>query len=406
MATAIAVMPIAARAETLAEAFASAYQSNPVLAAARARQEALEEAPEQARAGGRLTAAVDGGAGYDRFDYGKGGGATVSANLPIWTGGRVSSAVRAAKGDAAAGAEGLRDTEAMVLSAVVSAYAELLYDQQAVAIAQADIKLLDTQVAESQSRFNLGQATKTDVARLQAQQASAVSSLAAAEATLASSTADYRAVVGHDPGQLTPQSVVPGTLPSTLDVARDQVLARNPLYRRSQAAGVAAAARVDQARANGAPFLSVAGAYGYDANLDDGASHGFPRASSIGLALHVPLLTGGLVASQVRQASAERRAAQFDITAAERQALREAETAWANLIGAQHRVSANHAGVAAADLALNGVRAEYGYDLRTTLDILVADESLRGSQLALARSDSDVLIAQAALLRATGQLGR
>ena len=37
--------------------------------------------------------------------------------------------------------------------------------------------------------------------------------------------------------------------------------------------------------------------------------------------------------------------------------------------------------------------------LRTTLDILVADESLRAAQLALARSRSDALVAQAELLR-------
>ncbi|RZL51426.1 MAG: type I secretion protein TolC, partial [Sphingomonas sp.] len=53
-----------------------------------------------------------------------------------------------------------------------------------------------------------------------------------------------------------------------------------------------------------------------------------------------------------------------------------------------------------------GVRAEYSFSLRTTLDILIADETLRSAQLALARSRSDVLIGQAALLRATGQLGR
>ena len=97
-----------ARAETLAQAVDMAYASNPVLAAARARQESLAETPEQARAAGRLTAAADAAAGYDKFDYGKGGAATVSADLPIWTGGRVSSSVRAAERDVAAGAEGLR----------------------------------------------------------------------------------------------------------------------------------------------------------------------------------------------------------------------------------------------------------------------------------------------------------
>lgn len=78
-----------AGAETLHEAVLAAYASNPSLAAARARQDALAEAPEQARAGGRLTAAFDGSGGYDRFGFGKGVGGNASASLPIWTGGRV-----------------------------------------------------------------------------------------------------------------------------------------------------------------------------------------------------------------------------------------------------------------------------------------------------------------------------
>jgi len=45
-----------------------------------------------------------------------------------------------------------------------------------------------------------------------------------------------------------------------------------------------------------------------------------------------------------------------------------------------------------------------GYDLRTTLDILIADESFRSTQLALAQSQCDRLSAEAALLRAIGSL--
>ncbi|MET4898909.1 aminotransferase class I/II-fold pyridoxal phosphate-dependent enzyme [Sphingomonadaceae bacterium jetA1] len=62
------------------------------------------------------------GAGYDRLGYGNAGSASVGAALPIWTGGRVRSAVRAAGSDVAAGAEGLRDTEAEILQGVVTAY--------------------------------------------------------------------------------------------------------------------------------------------------------------------------------------------------------------------------------------------------------------------------------------------
>ena len=121
------VVAAPASAETLREAIAAAWEGNPELAAARARQDALAETPNQARAAGRLTAGATGNAGYDRLGSNGAGtrtGATsalggINATLPIWTGGRVSSAVRAANGDAAAGGKALRDVEADVLERVV-----------------------------------------------------------------------------------------------------------------------------------------------------------------------------------------------------------------------------------------------------------------------------------------------
>jgi outer membrane protein len=394
-----------ARAETLAQAVDEAYASNPVFAAARARQQGLEEAPEQARAAGRLTAAADAAAGYDKFDYGKGAAGTVSADLPIWTGGRVSSAVRAAEGDVAAGAEGLRDSEAALLTDVIGAYAELLYGQQAADIAQADIALLDHQVAEAKARYGLGQATRTDVAQLEAQRASAVATLADAQARLATTAAGYRAIVGRAPGALAPPPESLAALPASLDQARGRTLDTNPLYRQSQRLADASSARIDQARTSGAPSLSLGGSYGYDVRAT-GDDHGFPRAASAGVVLHVPILTGGLVASQVRQARADYRAARFDQDSAAREAVRATEAAWAAMAGARAQAEANRSRVTAADLALKGVRAEYGFGLRSTLDILVADESLRAAQLAEARSRSDLLIAQGALLRAIGVMDR
>jgi outer membrane protein len=392
-----------ARVETLRDAINDAYSSNPTLLAARARQDALSETPEQAKAAGRLTAALDAGGGYDKFGYGKGVGGTASASLPIWTGGRVGSAVRAAEGDVAAGKEGLRDTESSVLESVVAAYANLLYDQQAVGIAQADIALLDNQVADSRSRFKLGNATRTDVARLEAQRASAQATLASAQATLMTDAAQYRAVIGREPQQLEP-NIASIALPATLDDAKTRALAANPLFQQSQRVADADAARIDEARANGNPSLTLGAAYGEDADFALRSNRAFPVAANAGVTLHIPLLTGGLVPSQVRQARAEHRAALSDVDAAGREAVRSAEAAWAGLIGSKAQTAANDQSVQAADLALKGVRAEYAFGLRSTLDILVADESLRGAQLALARSQSDTLIAEAGLLHATGRL--
>ena len=126
----------------------------------------------------------------------------------------------------------------------------------------------------------------------------------------------------------------------------------------------------------------------------------------MGVTLRIPLLTGGLVAAQVREAEASARADDYAVLAEARETIRSVDTAWAALEAAERRERASRTGLAAAQLALDGVRAEYEFGLRSTIDILLAEQSYRSAQLALARARSDVLIAQAALLRATGNLDR
>ena len=395
-----------ATGETLHEAVAAAYASNPQLAAARARQDALTETPEQARALARPALGLTGGGGYDRQGYGNAAYGVANATLPIWTGGRVGTAVRAANADVQAGAEGLRDAEAAIVQAVVSAYAALLFNQQAVEVARVGIVRLDGQVAEARSRFGLGQATRTDVAQLEAQRASVAANLADAEGALQVAAAAYRAVVGQEAGALSAEIAPPATLPATREEARAAAEADNPLLLQQRRAAAASAARIDQARAERAPTVDPAGSYGRGGRLADGDVRGFPAAAAVGLAVRLPLLTGGLVPSRVRQAEAANRADRFLIDAADREAVRASDAAWATLNAAQARLRANAEGRAAADVALKGVRAEYGFGLRSTIDILVADQSYRAAQLAVAAARADVLVAQAALLRATGRLTR
>ncbi len=393
-----------ASGETLREALAEAWVSNPALAAARARQDALAETPEQARAAGRLAAAASGGAGYDDLGYGRAATGVVAATLPIWTGGRVPSAVRAASSDVAAGRERLRDTEQAVLEQVVEVYAALLFNQQSVEVARVGIERLDRQVEEARARFGLGQSTLTDVAQLEAQRASVAANLADGEGALATTQAAYRAIVGRAAGTLTaPADGTSPDLPRTLDDARGAAAASNPLLLAQRRALGASAARIDAARAEGAPALDASGGYGRGTRIGD-AGGGFPFAGNAGLTLRIPLLTGGFVGSRVREARANWRADRFAVDAATREAERGTDAAWAALIAARMRLEAGVAGLKAADLALRGVRAEYGFGLRSTVDILIADQSYRGAQLDVARARADVLVAQAGMLRAVGGL--
>ena len=393
-----------AQADTLRDAIAAAYATNPTLAEAQARQEALEEAPEQARAEGRPSLSAVAGAGYDDLGRGSASSADLQAAMPIWTGGRVSSAVRASSADVAAGAQVVRDNEAAVLEQVVAA--DLLFAQEAVEVARIGIERLDRQIGEAQSRFDLGEATRTDVAQLQAQRSSVVANLADAEAALASARAAYRAVVGEEPGALEDEVPPPGMLPADLADARAAAELANPRLLERLRIVDASRARIDRARADGAPSIELAGAYGRGVEDAGGSLRDYDSAASVGVTLRIPLLTGGLVASRVREAEATARADRYAVQAELRETMRSVETAWATLQAAKQRETASRDGLEAAQIALDGVRAEYEFGLRSTIDILLAEQSYRSAQLALARARSDVLMAQAALLRATGHLDR
>ncbi|TPE64941.1 type I secretion protein TolC [Sandaracinobacter neustonicus] len=392
-----------AAAETLGEAIGRAVAGNPTLAAARARQDARAEAPAQARAAALPSAAVEGAVDYDRESDGRTADVAVTAAMPIWTGGRVESALRVAKAEVKAGEEELRDAQAGLLAEVVLSYADLLYQQQAVEVAKLGIGRLDRQVAEAQSRYRLGQATRTDVAQLEAQRASMAAALAEAEGALADATARYTATIGEPQGALSADISPPSGLPATLAEARGAAATANPLLLRQQQLVEAARAGIDRERAERAPAIDLAGRYGRGTMLDNRPGAAFETAS-VGVALRLPLLSGGMVRSRVREAQAMHRAEQFEYEAVGRSTTQSADSAWAALLAARNGLSANQLGLQAAEVALAGVRSEYRYGLRSTLDILVADQSLTAAQLAVARSRRDLLLAETDLLRVSGRL--
>lgn len=392
--------------ETLQEAIEAAYTSNPELAEARFRQEAVEEASEQARATGRPSLSTTVEAGYDRLGSGGTGTASLNATVLIWDDGRTSSTIRAAVAEVAAGEQALRDREADVVQQVVSAYAELLFSQQAVVVAQIGIERLDRQIAEAKSRFDLGDGTLTDVARITAQRSSLIANLADAEATEAAAEATYRSVVGHEPGDLTLKAQRSTSLPATLDEAREAATASNPLLLRQQRLVEASAAQIENARAQNSPSLQLGGTYGRGLREVDNDFKSYESSASINLSFNLPFDISGRVSSKIRQAAAIYNAERFTAIAAERQAIRDIETAWSRLVSTYKQVDANEKGVEAAQLALRGVNAEYAFGLRSTIDILLAEQDYRELQLSLARSKSDALIAEASALRAVGRLTR
>jgi outer membrane protein len=117
-----------------------------------------------------------------------------------------------------------------------------------------------------------------------------------------------------------------------------------------------------------------------------------------------PLFTGGMTSSQIRQAAEVNNADRIGIEVSRRQALLAVSQAWNGLNGARASLPADEAQVKAANLAYEGSRQEARVGLRSTLDVLIAEENLTSAQLALVAARHDEYAAAAALLSATGTL--
>ncbi len=404
----------ACAAETLQDALVAAYHTNPVLQGQRYQQQALDESYVQAKAGWRPTATFNSSATYERepnsmLDATQGssagnlGQASITVSQPIYTGGRTAWAVRAAEASVGAGREELRSVEAQVLLAVIQGYVDVLRDQQILAVRQSDMATLERQVSESSEKFKLGQVTKTDVAQAEAQLESARVALAAAQAQLEISRAEYAAAVGRTPGELVAPTGLPG-LPASVDQAFDLAEAANPLLLQSQLKERSSRAQISAAKAAYRPTVSLQGTYGYIGPITPVEVRDYAQDVTAGVAMTMPILTGGLTASQVRQATAQNSSDRVAIEATRRQVVQSVAQAWNQLLSGRAGVKAGQAQVAAAETALKGAQAEYVYGLRTTLDVLISDENLRAAQLTLAQSRHDALLAEAAVLDASGRL--
>jgi outer membrane protein len=420
LASALLAGPVSA--ETLQDAIALAYQTNPTLQQQRAQQRVLDEGAVQARAGlrpevdvGLSVSGSDGGQQTDFF-----GGRSTNANTTfsytgqigvgqtLYAGGRVARAVQAADADILQGREQLRSVEADVLQAVVQAFVDVRRDQEALRIRQDNVQVLRRQLDEASARFEVGEITRTDVAQAEARLSQSESLLANAQAQLSVSRAAYAAVVGQAPGTLAAEPDLPG-LPATFEAALDVAEDANPELRAAQFAEQAARARVAQARAAYMPSARLSASYGAggagttDSRFFQDQFFDKDEARAT-LSFSQPLFTGGLNGSRLRQALERQNAAQIAVEGQRRNVLQAVSQSWASLSAARASVVANEEAVRAQRIAAEGVRQEAQVGLRTTLDVLDAERELREAELALVNSRRNAYVAQAQLLNAMGLL--
>ncbi|MBU1825501.1 MAG: TolC family outer membrane protein [Alphaproteobacteria bacterium] len=402
----------AAHAETLQDALAKAYENNPTLTAARAGQRANDENVPIQKSGGlpNVGVGVDyqenlvlpGNSFFSPKRFVSVGG---QVSVPIYQGGAVRNAVKAAKFRVEAGQADLRATEASIFAQTVGAYMDVIRDQAIVQLNQKNVAVLRTNLQATSDRFEIGDLTRTDVAQSEARLALAEGDLRTAEANLIASRESYVRLVGEAPVDLEQPPQLPN-LPASPDEAVAIALTSNPDIEAANQAVNASRADIGVARASRLPKLSATTSGGYNNNLNsvnDPTSENTTKSASAGLSLTIPIFQGGRPSAQVRQAQSRTSQAIENYVEVERSVIAQTRGAYAAWRANEQIIAATQQAVSANGLSLEGVRAENSVGTRSILDILNAEQEYLNTQVQLVSAQRNSYVAAFSVLAAMGK---
>ena len=406
----------AASADTLKDAMAAAYASNPQLLAQRAALRAVDEGVARARSG--YLPNLDGTYTYSNGERTESGAAEgeafasesfgLTANYNLFRGFQDKNNITQAKSSVKAGRAQLQSVEQQILLGAVTAYMNVVRDTATVDLRQNNIQVLERQLQASQDRFRVGEVTRTDVAQSEARLENAKSALLTADAALATSRAQYGRVVGQTPGTLDTPEMKP-ELPTDLDTAIELAMELSPGVLAARHNEEAAASGVRSAKGALLPTVGIQGSWSDNtqSRFEPAANATLSTSSqskSIGVQVSVPLYGGGARYSDIRRAKQLRSQRRLDIHQAERVAQENVFVAWDNYRAAVGQITSSQASVRANEIALEGVKQEAYVGSRTTLEVLNAEQELLNARVSLVRARRDEMVAAYNLVSATGKL--
>jgi outer membrane protein len=406
-----------AAADTLLGALAQAYQVNPQLNAQRAIVRQADEAVPQALSDYRPRVSAGTGVGNqftwqetavgpaltqkDRYwtaprSFG------ITAQQKLFNGFQTANRTRAAESNVFAARETLRVMEQTVLLDAATVYMDVVRDAAILEVQRSNVRVLDETLRQTRGRFKLGEVTRTDVAQAEAQLAAGKSQMLRADSNLTTSKATYRRVIGSKPGRLEPGLPVDHLSPRTLAAAIDAGMSANPSV-------MAAMYGVDVARlqvkiSEGALYPTVTLLGSVERGHDVNGLVPEQSSASVLIGVTVPLYQGGAEYSAIRQSKEALTQRRLDLATTRDQARATVTQVWGELQATKAQIQAAQEQVRASEVALNGVRMEARLGLRTTLDVLNAQQALVNAQVNLVMAQHDRVVGSYNLLSAVGRL--
>jgi outer membrane protein len=291
-----------------------------------------------------------------------------------------------------------------VLHSAVDAYTNLILAREKQDINRKNLNLLRRQVENDKIRRDRGQITNTDLAQSESSLAGAQAQFTQAKSDLLIAKLTYENIIGKiaDPNQLKKNSKSIVNIPNSLSDAINLSKQNNPDIKIAKFDLEQSEKDVAISQSDLKPSASLSLERSYS---DDLSSTIDEREKDVLKAtVSWPFFTGGKTQSKINK--------QSNLTTRKRllldHAVRTNETnvasAWSSLESSKSFLNSVKVQVRAAQIANEGIAAEYERGSRTTLDVIQSNSLLLSAQLSQVNSERNYLMAQYNLLKAVGLL--
>jgi adhesin transport system outer membrane protein len=293
---------------------------------------------------------------------------------PVWTGGRITSGVRAAGFREDAARSAVVESQETIALRVINAYSELLRQQQRLVHAEASVGEHDRLLAMITRRVEQEVSPPADREFALARLAQARIELSLARQGVQAAGSQLSQLVGQPVRQVADPAPGARPLPSSLDAAVARAIERSPALERLDRASLAAVEDVNTRRSVLQPQLALRLEKQFGTLADNRALVVLRAQPGAGLS----------AASSV--ASAQRRVDEARLAREEAvRGLREqVETAWVQYAAAEERVGGSRQSVEMSRLVSESYARQYVAGRKTWIDVLNAVREATQSQFALA----------------------
>nr|WP_308529982.1 TolC family outer membrane protein [uncultured Serratia sp.] len=294
---------------------------------------------------------------------------------------------------------------------VISAYVEVAYSKDQIALASAQKAAYKEQLALNDRLMSAGEGTITDVSETQARYSLAEAQEIEARDALDAAQRELEVIIGVPLDQLDELQVLrPGKfqvaplIPSKFEEWQKIALENNPMLAASRHGVDAAKYEVERNRAGFMPQVQLYASHSENDSSSDNTVNQKYRTDSIGVQVSVPIYAGGGVSASTRQAASRYGQAMYEMDAQVGTTLNDLRKQFNLCISSRAKLAAYELAVKSATTQVTATRQSVLAGQRVNVDVLNAEQQLYSAQRDLASAKYTYIKSWITLLRDSGTL--